>query len=204
MIGCNPEVFVLLDLSGIYLMQHFNHVEPKKSGKPFENTGTEIKMSFASCVGNNDYSVDMDVIVLTFLFENSSASDVGEFNSDSFQDIDSSFSCRCVSEIEVIDAMCRVKSRSVFVDGIPNKFIRIIFNYISSVLMDLFTCILITSTFATTWKNARVVPIPKSRVVHGTNDLRPISILPALSKVVEHIMRHQILRSCPNTICIRT
>lgn len=102
---------------------------------------------------------------------------------------------RCVSEIEVIEAMSRVKSWSVFVDGITIKFIRIIFPYISSILVDLFNCILTTSTCPTAWKNALVVPIPKTRVIHEPNGLRPISIL------VEHIMRDQILFSCSNIIC---
>lgn len=49
--------------------------------------------------------------------------------------------------------------------------------------------------FSSVWKIARVVPIPKTKNIHVLDDLRPMSILPALSKAVEHILKSQIMCS---------
>lgn len=57
-----------------------------------------------------------------------------------------------------------------------------------------------TSTFPTSWKTARVVPIPKNKSVNNPDDFRPISILPVLSKIVEHLMNDQILESVSTSI----
>ncbi|XP_075167910.1 uncharacterized protein LOC142240076 [Haematobia irritans] len=43
------------------------------------------------------------------------------------------------------------------------------------------------------WKTARVVPVPKKGDSFEFSNLRPISILPAMSKIVEHIINEQIL-----------
>lgn len=50
-----------------------------------------------------------------------------------------------------------------------------------------------THVFPDDWKLARVKPIPKSSTVHEFKDLRPISILPVLSKVVERVVHRQLL-----------
>ncbi|XP_075155234.1 uncharacterized protein LOC142228619 [Haematobia irritans] len=49
-------------------------------------------------------------------------------------------------------------------------------------------------------KKARVVPIPKSARVRGPEDLRPISILPAVSKIVELLIKDQVLSQTRNAI----
>ncbi len=55
------------------------------------------------------------------------------------------------------------------------------------------------------WKNAIVVPVPKKQGAKCTNDFRPISLLPILSKVLErhfhflisdHICNHSPLSNC--------
>jgi hypothetical protein len=37
-----------------------------------------------------------------------------------------------------------------------------------------------------------LTPIPKKSEVHWLNDLRPISILPCISKVVERVVQNQL------------
>jgi len=45
--------------------------------------------------------------------------------------------------------------------------------------------------FPTEWKIARICPIPKNTSVASEKDLRPISILPVLSKVYERLICKQ-------------
>ncbi|KAF2897831.1 hypothetical protein ILUMI_08345 [Ignelater luminosus] len=49
-----------------------------------------------------------------------------------------------------------------------------------------------TSTFPTAWKKAVIVPLPKISEPTSYKDLRPISLLPTLSKVIEKIINKQI------------
>lgn len=64
---------------------------------------------------------------------------------------------------------------------------------INKIIFPLIHNILTCSIFPRQWKVAKVVPIAKRNFVNSMNDLRPISILPVLSKVVEHIVKHQMM-----------
>lgn len=63
---------------------------------------------------------------------------------------------------------------------------------ISPFLLHLINNILTCSKYPLNWKHARVVPIPKNGKLDYEN-IRPISILPAMSKVIENLMKSQIL-----------
>lgn len=112
---------------------------------------------------------------------------------DEFCFSDNTLSFRCVREDEVLKALDFVKSSSVAVDDIPIKFIKIIYPFVSDLILHIFNNIIMRSEFPICWKTARVVPIPKKGIVKDLEDLRPISILPALSKVIEHLLKEQIL-----------
>lgn len=82
-------------------------------------------------------------------------------------------------------------------DDISIKFFKVIFLFISDVILSFVNSILIVYNFPSKWKIAGVVPIPKKKAVDGPDDLRPIPILLALSKVV---LKHQISTFIDNTI----
>lgn len=67
-------------------------------------------------------------------------------------------------------------------------------------MLELINSIWTFSAFPLVRKTVRFVPIHKCNIVNGLDDIRPISILPMLSKVCEHIMKEeQILRhTCTN------
>lgn len=50
-----------------------------------------------------------------------------------------------------------------------------------------------TGIFTDDWKKAKVYPIFKSDERNIPNNYRPISILPALSKIIERVMHTQLL-----------
>ena len=50
-----------------------------------------------------------------------------------------------------------------------------------------------TGIFPDDWKKAKVYPIFKSDERNIPNNYRPISILPALSKIIERVMHTQLL-----------
>lgn len=158
-------------------------------------TGMWKVLKHSGYVGDDNFNDDFDANeVNEFFVEGGGTHDDGsQFSCEG--ETDSSFSFCCVNEFEIIEAISRVKSGSVGVDGIPMRFIKTVFPYVSDVILDLVNFILMSSSFPLAWKIARVIPIPKAKHVRRVDDLRPISILPAMSKIVEHIMKNQILQS---------
>ncbi|XP_075150516.1 uncharacterized protein LOC142224618 [Haematobia irritans] len=102
------------------------------------------------------------------------------------------FSFRNVSEEELWCAVSRVKSNSVGDDGIPIKFVRMIFPSIARHLLHICNTVLTSSSYPRAWKVAKVIPVPKVKNPCHFSEFRPISIVPALSKVVEILMDDQI------------
>lgn len=103
------------------------------------------------------------------------------------------FSFRNINIDELFGYIMSIKSNAVGCDGIPIKFLKLIFPLISNVLLFVINNILTTSIFPEAWKIARVVPIKKKGSSMEFNNLRPISVLPALSKIVEATMKRQIV-----------
>ncbi|XP_075167534.1 uncharacterized protein LOC142239626 [Haematobia irritans] len=104
----------------------------------------------------------------------------------------SGFSLRTVDVDDIWSAICSIKSNAVGSDGVALKFIRMLFPGISHHSAHIFNTIITTSTFPSQWTCARIVPVPKIRYPQGPSDFRPISILPALSKVLEVIINNQL------------
>lgn len=88
-----------------------------------------------------------------------------------------------------------LKSNAVGSDNISIKVVKLLFPVFGRYLLHLFNTILTTSIFPDTWKMANVVPIPKKKNPTEFKDIRPISKLPALSKVLERILKHQIMEN---------
>ena len=126
---------------------------------------------------------------------------VAETGSPSFQNTadDSSFSFRNIDIFEMYKAFSLVTSNAVGLDSISIKFIKLLLPINEFYILHIFNHILTTSIFPTSWKIGKIIPIPKVSNPKIINDYRPISILPAMSKVMEHIMSRQItsyLKSC--------
>ena len=107
----------------------------------------------------------------------------------SLLDIDTSdkFNFNYFTEIDLIIHFNKLKKNSVGLDNINPKFLKILLPYLLPYILNLFNTIIMTSKYPSSWKNAKVIPVPKSN-----NEFRPISILSYLSKVFESLMHEQI------------
>ena len=83
-------------------------------------------------------------------------------------------------------------SRAVGMDGIPLFAIRNCFAVIAPHLLHLINVSIVTRVFPSAWKMASVVPIHKSGPRDSASNFRPISILPALSKLCEKVVCTQL------------
>lgn len=102
------------------------------------------------------------------------------------------FMFRCVTIDELILAFSTIKSNSAGSDGFSLKFLRLIFPFFSNHILHMVNRILTTSCFPYDWKLARVTPIRKHGISDDFNNLRPISVLPILAKLVEILIKNQI------------
>jgi hypothetical protein len=89
-------------------------------------------------------------------------------------------------------AIHQIKSNAIGLDGVPLKFFKIILPQILTVVIHIFNTILTTSVYPAAWKTSKIMPIAKKSELSNMSDYRPISVLPALSKAIEVIMKRQI------------
>ena len=69
-------------------------------------------------------------------------------------------------------------------------------------IAKLFNQSITSGKFPNLWKRARVIPIPKSTDIHSPSGYRPISLLPALSKLLEKHIHSNILEHLDNNALI--
>ena len=103
------------------------------------------------------------------------------------------FSFRSVNFVELKVAFMKIKSGAVGHDRIRMKLLKLVFPIIGNILLYIVNNILTSSCFPDEWKVARVTTIRKSGSSDEFSNLRPISVLPILSKVVENIMKSQVM-----------
>ena len=72
--------------------------------------------------------------------------------------------------------------------------IKYCFSFCKNALINIINTCILENKFPDLWKKAIIVPIPKILNPNDLKDLRPISILPAISKILEKHIYHQILR----------
>ncbi len=105
-----------------------------------------------------------------------------------------SFALRQVSPKEVIREIGKLRMDcSTGVDQIPVKFIKLVAEDLAGPLTYIINTCIESSFFPQIWKTARISPIPKLLHPKDETDYRPISILPALSKVYERIVLQQLI-----------
>ena len=79
-------------------------------------------------------------------------------------------------------------NKATGLDMISGKLLRLAAPAIASPIANLFNTSLRTGKFPSEWKTAKILPIYKSGSRNDTNNYRPISILPILSKVLERFV----------------
>ncbi|KAL9970328.1 hypothetical protein ACROYT_G022683 [Oculina patagonica] len=103
------------------------------------------------------------------------------------------FALKPVSGQQVLQELKNLRSDcSCGPDGIPVKYIKLVADHLVSPLTHILNNCIEHKTFPSAWKIARISAIPKTAVVKENNDLRPISILPVMSKIYERLVLNQI------------
>lgn len=96
------------------------------------------------------------------------------------------------SEINILNVITEIKSNASGIDGLNINIINLCCPFILPYLTHLINFCLINSVYPDEWKRALVTPLPKINDPQEYKDLRPISVLPCLSKVLEKIINKQL------------
>ncbi|XP_031349753.1 uncharacterized protein LOC116175661 [Photinus pyralis] len=140
-----------------------------------------------------------DVNAINKVFTSSVDSDLGiasdtvkYYTEHTCEKIVSTLHFREVTEMDVLNVLFSIKTKSVGSDGIGTKMLCLCCPYIAPHLTYIINFCLKSCTVPKIWKNANVIPLPKVSNPESYSQLRPISILPILSKILEKIMASQI------------
>jgi hypothetical protein len=83
-------------------------------------------------------------------------------------------------------------NKATGLDNISSKVVKIAAPVISDSLTYIFNQSIILCTFPNEWKVARIIPLFKNGKRNLAGNYRPISVLPAISKVMERILYNQL------------
>ena len=94
---------------------------------------------------------------------------------------------------EMIMCISKLKSgKAVWYDNIPSYFLKLIADIISTKLSYFFNASLELGVFPASLKIARVVPIYKSGETNIMSNYRPISVLPCIAMLFEHLLHKRL------------
>lgn len=97
------------------------------------------------------------------------------------------FNFEYVSQLDVLKSCISIKSKATGIDSIHPAFLKIILPSLLPFITHIFNKIIMAGTYPLRWKQAKIIPIPKS-----STEYRPIAILPYLSKAFEKLLHKQI------------
>ena len=104
-----------------------------------------------------------------------------------------SFAMKNVSAAKIEDFLSKCKDSSPGIDNLEAKFIKLAAKYIARPICHIVNLSIEKGIFPQGWKTAKVIPLLKSQSApfSGPN-CRPISLLPALAKIMEKIVFEQV------------
>lgn len=85
-----------------------------------------------------------------------------------------------------------IKSNVSGIDGVSTHMIKLCFPVIGIYILHIINCCLEQGYFPESWKQSLIVPLPKTPNPVDYSDLRPISLLPILSKILEKVIYQQL------------
>ena len=97
-----------------------------------------------------------------------------------------------INGLDVKKVVKTIKTNACGVDDISSFFIKISIEHTADILADIINSSFKNKFFPSRWKQAIVKPIPKINNPLQPSDYRPISLLPAFSKIIEKISAKQM------------
>lgn len=168
--------------------------EPKKFWNIINSTGTTSSANKPK-INNNLFSPEQINNFFTQASENIANNPIVDHLEDAANPTNSEnlFNFNEIYDIDTLYAINNIKSNAIGEDCISIKFLKKIIQFIIAPLTHLINTSLKEGSFANIWKKSIVCPIPKVDNPKELNELRPISVTPAISKIVEKIVHRQLI-----------
>lgn len=149
------------------------------------NSVTEIPVNLKNAGEINTY--------FTSIFSSSKPDDdISHFyNSTKFNEF-SHFSLRLVSPEDVLKALRSIKSNAMGPDEVTLRMLNMCIDVILPHITHIVNSSIESELFPDDWKRALIRPLPKVNKPAAITDLRPISLLNVMSKVLERLIYHQV------------
>lgn len=106
---------------------------------------------------------------------------------------DISFSLKMALVSEVHDLLFSLKSHAFGFDNVNAKMLQLCSPALDNHLTHILNCCLEMGYFPDIWKISVVKPLPKIKIPVSYSDLRPISLISTLSKILERIIYNQLM-----------
>jgi hypothetical protein len=108
-------------------------------------------------------------------------------------DLPYSFEFKEVDESFILQELGSLKTnKATGLDQISAKLLKDSSSIIASGLTKIINASFVSQTFPDIWKKGKIIPFFKSNDPTSPNNYRPITILPIVSKVMEHIVHRQV------------
>lgn len=115
------------------------------------------------------------------------------FNNNTYHNlVDSQFNLTLINKEVILSIINKITTCASGIDDINSSMIKMSYPVIQNFLLHIINSCILENYFPEKWKIALIRPIPKSPDVKEYKDLRPISILPYMSKILEHVLNDQI------------
>lgn len=103
------------------------------------------------------------------------------------------FEFRTVDVDAVAECLKCIKSDASGADGITLKMIHLCTPYIVGFVTNIVNTCILENRFPTSWKTGIVTPLPKVAEPASFGQIRPITLLPVFSKVLEKVLHAQLM-----------
>lgn len=97
-----------------------------------------------------------------------------------------------VCEYDISQIILKIKTKSSGIDNINITMVRLLCPFIIPHITHIINFCLVNSVFPDLWKKGKIIPIAKTKNPNTIDELRAITILPILSKILEVIVSIQM------------
>lgn len=123
----------------------------------------------------------------------STSANLNQYYNGHMPNLRSTLDFKIIDEIEIMLYLSLIKTSAVGADGLNINFIFLCCPFLITYICHIVNYCILKSVYPSSWKIAHVVPLPKASEVLEHKDLRPISILPILSKILERAIKKQLV-----------
>lgn len=102
------------------------------------------------------------------------------------------FSFKAIAEDDITKVINSISTKAVGTDGINIQMLQLLSLELCPAISHIINHSLENGCFPTLWKSANVIPLPKVSNPSSVSQLRPISILPVLSKILQNVVHKQL------------